>query len=177
MEIIFDNVLISIDEDDLDLLLKRTYKYDKHTNTIRSSGSIKNKNVAYYLHRDIMNIQPGDKIEVDHINRNTLDNRKVNLRLATRAQNSQNRGPKKNKITSKFVGVSFCNKKWRAVVRHKNKSIHVGYFKDEIEAAKARDKIAYIEYGSFAYLNFPLTESSVVFKHFNSVLCRGNITF
>jgi len=156
MDIKLDNVIFSIDEDDLDLLINRTYRCDSSTNSIRAGGSIDCKDVVYYLHRDIMGLSPGDKLEVDHINRNTLDNRKVNLRFATRAQNSRNRGPRKNKKTSKYVGVSFTNNKWRAVVRHKYKNIHVGYFNDEMEAAKARDLVAIREYGEFAYLNFPI---------------------
>lgn len=47
---------------------------------------------AVFLHRFVMNLCPGDGLQVDHINRNKQDNRRVNLRLASAALNGQNRG-------------------------------------------------------------------------------------
>jgi len=93
---------------------------------------------------------------IDHINHNGLDNRKKNLRIATQAQNARNaRYPKKN-CSSKYRGVWFNRqtKKWRASIVFNRKRKQIGYFKDEIQAAKAYDKAAMKYFGEYAILNF-----------------------
>jgi hypothetical protein len=89
---------------------------------------------------------------LDHIDRNTSNNRIENLRQATASQNSANRKIK-NTNTSGFVGVSFQrkNKKWRA----KAGVIYLGLFHSREAAARAYDKKAFELYGEFAHLNFP----------------------
>ncbi len=108
------------------------------------------------MHRVIMNAPKG--LVVDHINHNTLDNRRKNLRLCTWAQNNQNRRPskRKNKL-SKYKGVSFDKKRkvFRVLIWHNKKQYFLGTFKDEKEAAKAYDRKACELFGEFAYLNFP----------------------
>lgn len=117
------------------------------------AGKLKFKTLA--LHREIMN-QPRKKI-VDHKNCDSLDNRRDNLRLATRAQNTYNRRKKKTKTSSRFIGVCFEKRtqRWAAYVMHKGKTYWLGRFKSEIEAAKARDRAAPKYHGEFARLNFP----------------------
>ena len=85
------------------------------------------------MHRDIIKVS-SDMI-VDHINHNGLDNRKANLRPATIAQNAWNRRRKK----SKFTGVNWNKQmsKWRVAVSYQTNRKHIGYFDNEIEAAKA----------------------------------------
>lgn len=109
-----------------------------------------------HMHRIIARAKPGEI--VDHINRNTLDNRRSNLRLCTAAQNVINRGYSKPGKTSKFRGVSWNKKdrKWVAQIGAKGGHIRLGYFKDEVEAAKAYDKAAVELHESFACLNFPI---------------------
>jgi hypothetical protein len=70
------------------------------------------------LHRFILDAKKGDPI-VDHINNDRLDNRKSNLRFATRSQNSQNKS-KCKKTSSKYFGVSKCDKKWLCSLHGKN---------------------------------------------------------
>jgi hypothetical protein len=74
-----------------------------------------------------------NKIVVDHINNNTLDNSLENLQLITHRENSSK--DRKNK-TSKYVGVCWCklNKKWKATININKKSKYLGLFKDEFEA-------------------------------------------
>lgn len=94
-----------------------------------------------WLHRQIMEVprgartESGERLEVDHINRDRLDNRRSNLRVVTGAQNSQNvpaRGGSSN-----YRGVSWCKnrKQWLAVVYH-GRLHRLGYFDDEEEAAR-----------------------------------------
>ena len=106
------------------------------------------------MHRFITNAPKG--LFVDHINHNGLDNRRQNLRLCTHLENLRNARPRKGG-SSKYKGVYWekAKKRFRAKIQHNRKSIHLGYFKNEIEAAKAYDKKAKELFGEFAYLNFP----------------------
>jgi hypothetical protein len=103
------------------------------------------------MHREIM--KPPQGMVVDHINRNGLDNRESNLRNCTRLENLQNRYWAAGQ--SKFRGVCPQGEKWMAFVGYNGRTIYLGLFDDEIEAAKARDRKAYELAGEFAYLNFP----------------------
>lgn len=105
-----------------------------------------------YMHRQILGTPVGT--EVDHKNHNTLDNRIQNIRNCTHAQNKQNSKPLKNK-SSKYKGVHLYkpNGKWEVQI-HFGKLINLGYFDNEIEAAKTYDTAARKYFGEFAYCNF-----------------------
>lgn len=107
------------------------------------------------MHRQIINPRKG--LLVDHVNRNTLDNRKANLRLATKSQNMQNRGKISSKTSSRFIGVYLERRtgRWVSCIEHHSKKISLGTFGNEIDAAKAYDKAAKKHRGEFARLNFP----------------------
>ena len=113
------------------------------------------------LHRIIK--KPGKGRVADHWNNNSLDNRKSNLRSATRAQNCCNRPKSRFKKTSKYVGVSYekGQNRWAVKLRYKGKRYWGGGYKTEIEAAKAHDKIAKKYQGEYAKLNFPPKDSGV----------------
>ena len=93
--------------------------------------------------------------EVDHENRNPLDNRRQNLRLATREQNTRNQGAHKDG-SSNFKGVSWNKEKgkWHARIYTKGKHIHIGYFENATSAAKSYDEKAKQLFGAFAVTNF-----------------------
>jgi hypothetical protein len=108
------------------------------------------------MHRVIMGIDGLDyrKIQVDHINNNTLDNRKENLRLVTPSQNQMNK--KKANIknsTSKYKGVSKKNNKWIAKIKKNGKIYHLGSFHNEDEAADVYNRKANELFGEYALLN------------------------
>lgn len=107
------------------------------------------------MHRLIMS--PPDDMEIDHIDNDGLNNRKSNLRIVSRAQNRYNARPNFNKTgTSKFKGVSWQRdeNKWLVQIQLGHKTIHIGRFKDEIEAARAYDKKAKEVFGEYAWTNF-----------------------
>lgn len=99
-------------------------------------------------------LPPPIGLEVDHINRNGLDNQKSNLRHATRSQNNMNKDLNKNN-TSGFKGVSWMErlKKFRAYVVKDYKQETIGYYKTAGEAAIAYNKRAKELYGEFVKLN------------------------
>lgn len=100
------------------------------------------KKTTLYLHRVILERKLGHSINedfvADHINGDTVDNTRSNLRLATRSQNCQNRRmAKRNK--SGYSGVSWYkrDKKWRARITHEGKRKSLGLFDTAEEAYEA----------------------------------------
>jgi hypothetical protein len=90
---------------------------------------------------------------VDHINRNTLDDRIENLRAATYEENMRNVTPKKNK-PSQYLGVFLAEGKyWVAQIHVNRKTIGLGYFKTQELAALAYNRAAVKYWGEFANLN------------------------
>ncbi|HUW19242.1 MAG TPA: HNH endonuclease [Sedimentisphaerales bacterium] len=108
------------------------------------------------MHRQITNAP--DHLVVDHIDHNGLNNRRSNLRLATFTQNCRNQR-RLSHGSSKYKGVHWNKKakKWAAAIRCDNKTRHLGYFHDEIQAARAYDRAARNYHGVFASLNFLLS--------------------
>jgi hypothetical protein len=104
------------------------------------------------MHRELLKAQ--DTILVDHINHNTLDNRRENLRPCSCSQNLMNKNSHKG--LSKYKGVHFhkANKKWVAGIRHFGKQLYLGSYSIEEDAAKAYDIKAAELFGEFALLNF-----------------------
>lgn len=96
---------------------------------------------------------------VDHINHDTLDNRRQNLRVVTRRQNQANMRKCSKATSSKYKGVSWdkSRNKWMAAlgpkVEGKTRRIHLGRFDREEDAALAYNKGASALFGVFAKLN------------------------
>ena len=108
----------------------------------------KGKHYSYKLHHFIMNSD--NTCVIDHINRDKLDNRKLNLRFATDAQNNYNVGLKSNN-KSGYNGVYYDPKsnKWIAQILHK----YLGGYNTKEDAALEYNKKAKQLFGEFAYLN------------------------
>jgi HNH endonuclease len=115
------------------------------------------KAITILMSRLIMNPSPGEF--VDHVNGNTLDNRRCNLRLCTRQQNAQNRA-KHDRLrvaTSRYKGVYWVKDRrlWTSRITTRGKQVTLGYFPSELEAADAYDQAARRHFANFARLNFP----------------------
>jgi hypothetical protein len=145
---------------DYDLIAKYNWYATRCKNTYyaqrnerANDGRRKQKHIK--MHRQIMGAKDNELI--DHQNHNGLDNRQSNLRIATAAENGFNRQKTTALCTSRFKGV--CRDKkadcWRAQGKHNGKQLIIGYFDNEIEAAKAYDEWAKKKFGQFAALNFP----------------------
>ncbi len=141
----------------LDVSWRRYSPRNRHTSYARRSGWEDGRAKTIIAHRLIADAPEG--LEVDHINGNGLDNRRANLRLATRAQNARNsriRGavPYKGVIVRPnsrpyFVQIWVWGEDGIRRLRR------VGFFADPVEAARAYDAVARVEHGEFARLNFP----------------------
>jgi len=106
-----------------------------------------------YMHRKIM--RTPDDMDADHINHNTFDNRRLNLRNCTHAENSRNQITQKRSITG-FKGVSFDSerKKWKAQIQLNSIGKIIGRFSTPEAAARAYDEMAKKLFGEFTNLNF-----------------------
>jgi len=121
----------------------------------RARGPKGSKLATIYMHRELIDVADG--LLIDHVNQDSMDNRRANLRGATRAQNIRNRKKFSTSSVSKYKGIYRYKdkKRWVARIMFERKRIHLGIFCDEIDAAKAYDRAAIKYHGEFASLNFP----------------------
>ena len=135
-----------IDEEDR----KKVEKYRWHVNSGYLRGWVGNKKMR--LQNYI--ISPPDGYYVDHINGNPLDNRKENLRIVSKIENSRNRKLNHNN-TSGYRGVYYDKRSdnWVARINYFKKKLHLGSFNNKKDAACAYNRAAIKYYGSFAQFN------------------------
>lgn len=150
------NKVAIVDDQDYDWLSRRKWYAHKGTHgyyAVRNSKKCEGKKHLIRMHRAIMGLQYGDKQEIDHINHNGLDNRRCNLRVCTHRQNGYNQTSKTG--SSKYKGVSWYKpyKKWESYIDTNGKRQKLGYFDNEIDAAKAYNDKAKELFGEFACLN------------------------
>lgn len=146
---------ILIDKEDFNRVSK--HRWWLGTKNLRPATDIWDKKTKtskrVLLSRFIIN--PPDKMIVDHINGNPLDNRKCNLRVCTFEENQRNRTTLNKNNTSGYRGVSWdrFRKKWVAQLSLKYKHVYLGRFSD-IEDARKAVKLAIVEkHGDFANIN------------------------
>lgn len=142
--------------DDEDFKYLNQFKWCVNTSSNAHYATRRDNGSMVYMHRVIM--KTPQNLTVDHINFNTIDNQKCNLRNCTISENHMNRRPRSSK--SKYLGVTllrineFGKYFWRAYIKINKKWTHIGVYNDEIDAARAYDNMAHIHHGEFANLNF-----------------------
>lgn len=145
-----DGSFAIVDAEDSDLVRGR------HWSAIRSNGKIYAAHVAQiggktkttYMHRLLCNVDC--KMTVDHINGNSLDNRRANLRQATHSENMRNVGlTRANTSGAKGVHWLKAASKWQARIRHQGKRIHLGLFENLDDARAAYQSAAARLHGEF----------------------------
>lgn len=141
-----------VDDEDYGFLNKFRWSYEPRNSYARCSIGTK----TIYLHQLV---RPVDKASiVDHINRDTLDNRKENLRSCSVKENQWNVGTRKDN-KSGYKGVVKRTKKpgrpesWIAQMKHNGEQIWIGEYRTKNEAAEAYNKKAKALRGKFAFLN------------------------
>lgn len=135
-------VEVLIDTDDLERVRDEKYTWKVHTDGkgkvyVSREKRIDGKRSVELLHRFIMNNPEG--LVIDHLNHDTLDNRKSNLRAITHAENMQNRKGAARNSRSGIRGVTPHKKtgKWQAQVGVDGEVIYLGLYDDVKEAEKA----------------------------------------
>lgn len=106
------------------------------------------KQERFYIHQLVamtfLNHTPnGNTLVIDHVDGDKLNNRVDNLQIVTHRQNLSSCHRKdRNTLTSEYIGVSYnkATQKWEAGIKFKGKKIGLGYFNNEIDAAKAYQK-------------------------------------
>lgn len=140
-----------VDDKDFEWLSEITWSLSYANGNYYAKGWDSGKHVQ--MHRKIFGLT-NPNIQIDHKNRNPLDNRRENLRIATRSQNMANKRPSK-KGSSQYRGVQWCkdSKKWRVdIVKNKVRK-YLGKFESETDAAVAYNMAAIEIHGEFAYIN------------------------
>ena len=141
-----------VDDEDFEYLskfkwhLKRSSKKARVVYAVAHEPNTTRNSTKLRMHRLIL---PGVK-EVDHINGDGLDNRRQNLRAATKSQNMMNMKKHRDNVAG-YKGVSRNGIRWVARIGFER----IGAFRSPIEAARAYDAAASFLFGEFARLNFP----------------------
>ena len=145
-----------VDDEDYEAISAKKWSVVKSWNNFyaRRYERIDGVQTIVYMHRLLANADKNR--QVDHKDRNTLNNCKDNLRLCSNTENSQNRKKRKTlNPQSEFKGVRPKGGIFLAHIKINGRDHFIGSFKSEHEAAKAYDKAAIQHFGEFAHLNFP----------------------
>jgi hypothetical protein len=146
------NKVILVDDEDYDFLNQWKW-YFNNGYAIRLIWNHKSKKIEHiYMHRVILNTGIG--MDTDHLNHNGLDNRKANLRVATRSQNQANRVISKNN-TSGYKGVIWNKQKnkWQAQIKINRKLKVLGFYQSSKNAALAYNIATVGYFGKFSKTN------------------------
>lgn len=159
VEILVGGYAVLIDEADLELVSGYSWSVHRHPRTGKVYARSGSGGSNIMMHRLIAQTPEG--LDTDHANNDSLDNRRANLRHATRSQNNANREKHSTHAgkptSSRYKGVTWDREKrrWRAAIRVNGRAKRLGRFVDEIEAARAYDRAALAQWGDRSRINFP----------------------
>ena len=142
-----------VSDEDLESVSQFNYHIDHASNGYLYVCRYGPKRKHVRLHRELMGFPTGD---VDHINGDTLDNRRTNLRVASRrGLNVANQRTQSRPKSSRFKGVAWDTQRgrWYAYIQVNQKTKSLGRHDDEVEAALAYNRAAVDLFGPFARLN------------------------
>lgn len=142
-----------VDDEDYVYLSKLKWSIAKFKNTlyvIRNTPWVNGRHTTVKMHRIILKVTDRN-IQVDHRDRNGLNNQKSNIRICTQSQNMANRN-KSVTCNNNHLGVTWHKRigKWQARITKENKEYRLGYFTNELDAVQAYSKKAKELFGEFA---------------------------
>ena len=141
-----------VDDADYEWFNRYRWRLNSKGYAIRSY-TVEGKEIVVALHRAIM--QPPPDLVVDHIDHDTLNNTRANLRIITQQQNLMNRRLFRNNSTG-FKGVTFQHGKWHAQIEKDGRCIHLGFHHDLKTAALMYDCAAVLLFGAeYVWRNLP----------------------
>ncbi len=140
-----------VDDEDHAWLSQHRWRLNSRGYVVRSF-QFEGRKVTIGMHREI--IRPEYREQVDHVDRDRLNNTRANLRSVTRQENLQHRGRFRNNSTG-YKGVTGQHGKWHARIQLDGKLIHLGFYEQIVDAAQAYDYAAQILFGEYALLNLP----------------------
>ena len=160
-----------VDDEDYDNLMKCSWEWVPATGSAQGAGYAvrsgrKGESSLVQMHRDILGLSRDDKVMVDHINRDSLDNRKENLRLADVQKNAFNKPKPIMDCTSQFKGVfmrqsgEVHRNKWTARIKFNGRHVELGVYDDEETAAGVYNFASRIFFGRYRCENTGVDEIS-----------------
>ena len=130
----YQEIDVLVDEEDAEWICQYRWRIDDKGYVVRGIRTKEGKYYLLRLHRQIMK-RHGllryhdycDNLEVDHINHNKLDNRKVNLRVCTSAENKRNRTSKNGDLR----GIQRTKRGFKVTIYVEGKAIYIGTFPNQ----------------------------------------------
>ncbi len=157
VEVEISGYMVKIDREDLELVQSRKWRVTKSTTgrfrvvtSIRTKAGVRSITLGKFL----MNPPKGKQVYPRRFN-DGLDYRRSNLVVCTVSERQQLLPKRRAESTSKFRGVSYqvSSGRWRAGIQVEGKTLNLGEFKTEIEAAEAYNEASRKYFGEHAYQN------------------------
>lgn len=143
--------------EDKDKLLQYTYSIHNGRSTKYAKSG---ENPPRLMHSIVFGEKVSPGFDIDHIDRDGLNNTRENLREITKSANAQNKD-KKPGCSSQYIGASKSEKKWTSNIKINKKNVYLGMHEKEIDAGKFYDVYAINHHGPTCKTNELLTEDEI----------------